>query len=152
MYDWSLVTIPTTLKKLKLYRTYLSWSYLDIIAELPNLEVLKLMFKACRGDEWDPNVSVFTQLKLLLIEVNSLKSWKATNDNFPVLERLVLRSGYHLKKIPIEFADINTLQLIELDSCLPILAVSAARIQHEQQDLGNDPVDVRIITSRCGNN
>uniref|UniRef100_M1AUU7 Disease resistance protein BS2 n=1 Tax=Solanum tuberosum TaxID=4113 RepID=M1AUU7_SOLTU len=63
MYDWSLVTIPTTLKKLKLYRTYLSWSYLDIIAELPNLEVLKLMFNACRGEEWDPNVSVFTQLK-----------------------------------------------------------------------------------------
>ncbi|KAK4709894.1 hypothetical protein R3W88_004407 [Solanum pinnatisectum] len=112
MYDWSLVTIPTTLKKLKLFRTYLSWSYLDIIAELPNLEVLKLMFNACRGKEWDPNVSVFTQLKLLLIEVNSLKSWKATNDNFPVLERLVLRSCYRLKEIPIEFADINTLQLI----------------------------------------
>lgn len=68
--------------------------------------------------------------------------------NFPVLERLMLRSCSHLIKIPIEFADINTLQLIELDSCLPILAESAARIQQEQQDLGNDPVDVRIITSR----
>lgn len=65
--------------------------------------------------------------------------------NFPVLERLMLRSCSHLIKIPIEFADINTLQLIELDSCPPILAESAARIQ---QELGNDPVDVRIITSR----
>ncbi|KAH0769467.1 hypothetical protein KY290_013448 [Solanum tuberosum] len=155
MYNWSSViypvTFPATLKKLKLYRTYLSWSYLDVIAELPNLEVLKLMPNACRGEEWDPNVCVFAQLKLLLIDANSLKSWKATNDNFPVLERLMLRSCSHLIKIPIEFADINTLQLIELDSCLPILAESAALIQQEQQDLRNDPVDVRIIPSRCGN-
>ncbi|PHT73270.1 hypothetical protein T459_24055 [Capsicum annuum] len=38
---------PATLKKLKLYDTWLSWSYLDVIAELPNLEVLKLMSDAC---------------------------------------------------------------------------------------------------------
>ncbi|XP_047258920.1 uncharacterized protein LOC124891158, partial [Capsicum annuum] len=38
---------PATLKKLKLKRTFLSWSCLDIIAELPNLEVLKLMADAC---------------------------------------------------------------------------------------------------------
>ncbi|PHT52010.1 hypothetical protein CQW23_06472 [Capsicum baccatum] len=36
--------LPATLKKLKLEGTFLSWSYLDIIAELPNLEVLKLMW------------------------------------------------------------------------------------------------------------
>ncbi|PHU08015.1 hypothetical protein BC332_24504 [Capsicum chinense] len=38
---------PATLKKLKLRLTLLSWSYLDIIAELPNLEALKLMISAC---------------------------------------------------------------------------------------------------------
>ncbi|XP_047258620.1 putative late blight resistance protein homolog R1B-16 isoform X1 [Capsicum annuum] len=54
---------PATLKKLKLYKTYISWSYLDIIAELPNLEVLKLMYKACRGNEWRPNVWGFSRLK-----------------------------------------------------------------------------------------
>ncbi|PHU13493.1 hypothetical protein BC332_14698, partial [Capsicum chinense] len=43
---------PPTLKKLKLERTYISWLYLDIIAELPNLEVLKLMLNACDGIEW----------------------------------------------------------------------------------------------------
>ncbi|PHT52602.1 hypothetical protein CQW23_07064 [Capsicum baccatum] len=135
---------PATLKKLKLESTFLSWSYLDIIAELPNLEVLKLMYHACDGEEWRPTVMGFNRLKILLIEHNDLKYWKATNDNFPVLERLVLRCCYYLDKIPIEFAEIHSLQLIELISCLPGLGESAARIQKEQEDIGNNPVDVRI--------
>ncbi|PHU08059.1 hypothetical protein BC332_24548 [Capsicum chinense] len=100
---------PATLKKLKLKRAFLSWSCLDIIAELTNLEY-----------------------------------WKATYDNFPVLESLGLRHSGWLKEIPIEFAEINSLQLIELTGCLPELGESAARIQQEQEDLGNTPVDVRI--------
>ncbi|PHU11012.1 hypothetical protein BC332_17942 [Capsicum chinense] len=111
---------PATLKKLKLEATAPSWSYLDIIAKLPNLEVLKLM----RDD--------------------SLKYWKATDDNFPVLESLVLKECSYLKDIPTEFAEIHTLQLIELTRCLSELGESAARIQQEQEELGNNPVDVRI--------
>ncbi|PHT52205.1 hypothetical protein CQW23_06667 [Capsicum baccatum] len=99
---------------------------------------------ACRGKEWYPNVRGFTQLKLLLIEYSFLKYWKATNDNFPALERLVLKECSYLKEIPIEFAEIPTLQLIELTRCLSELGKSAARIQQEQEDLGNNPVDVRI--------
>ncbi|KAM3320976.1 hypothetical protein P3S67_008178 [Capsicum chacoense] len=133
--------------KLKLRRTLLIWSYLDIITELPNLEVLKLMDGACVGNEWYPNVRGFTRLKLLLIEYSFLKYWKATNNNFPVLERLALRVFYHLKEIPIEFAEIHTLQLIEVTGCLPKLGESAAQIQQEQEDLGNNPVDVCISNS-----
>ncbi|PHT73794.1 hypothetical protein T459_24579 [Capsicum annuum] len=95
---------PATLKKLKLERTLISWSYLDIIAELPNLKVLKLMAHACLGDEWHPNVQGFTRLKILLIEDNFLKHWKATDENFLVLEHLVLKKCHNLKEIPIEFA------------------------------------------------
>ncbi|PHT52040.1 hypothetical protein CQW23_06502 [Capsicum baccatum] len=50
---------PATLKKLKLKSTYLSWSSLDIIAELPNPEVLKMMYGACDGEEWCPMVMGF---------------------------------------------------------------------------------------------
>ncbi|PHT27818.1 hypothetical protein CQW23_32584 [Capsicum baccatum] len=135
---------PATLKKLKLERTFLHWSYLDIIAELPNLEVLKVMDYACSGQEWHPNVRGFPRLKILLIEDNDVKYWKATNDNFPVLESLMIRSCQNLKDIPIEFAEIHTLQLIELRKCSPKLGESAARIQKEQEDLGNNPVNVRI--------
>ncbi|PHT26472.1 hypothetical protein CQW23_33919 [Capsicum baccatum] len=135
---------PATLKKLKLRLTPLSWSYLDIIAELPNLEVLKLVDCACIADKWYPNVRVFNRLKILLVNDCFLKYWKATDDNFPVLERLVLNDCHNLKEIPIEFAEIHTLQLIMLSRCLPELEESAARIQKEQEDLGNNPVDVRI--------
>ncbi|KAM3383423.1 hypothetical protein P3S68_008998 [Capsicum galapagoense] len=135
---------PTMIKKLKMERTLLSWSNMDIIAELPNLEVLKLMCNACYGEEWHPNVRGFTRLKLLLIEDSPLKYWKATDDNFPVLELLVLKECRYLKEIPTEFAEIHTLQLIELTRCLPELGESAARIQEEQQDLGNNPEDVCI--------
>ncbi|PHU08066.1 hypothetical protein BC332_24555 [Capsicum chinense] len=98
--DYSLLSViipsaksfPATLKKLKLKSTSLSWSDLDIIAELPNLEVLKLISGACCGGEWHPNLRGFTRLKLLLIEHSSLKYWKATDDNFPVLERLLIRA------------------------------------------------------------
>ncbi|PHT28382.1 hypothetical protein CQW23_32007 [Capsicum baccatum] len=139
-------SFPTMLKKLNLTSTYLSWSYLDIIAELPNLEGLKLMGFACcgEGDEWHPIVMGFNRLKILLIERSFLKYWKATNDNFPVLERLVLSNCKCLKEIPIEFAEIHSLQLIEVDLCLIELGGSAAQIQQEQQDLGNNPLDVRI--------
>ncbi|PHT52224.1 hypothetical protein CQW23_06686, partial [Capsicum baccatum] len=127
---------PATLKKLKLESTYLDWSYMDIIAELPNLEVLKLIDDACDGEEWQQNVKGFTRLKLLFIHDNRFKCWKATNDNFPVLERLMLSKCSTLKEMPIEFAEIHSLQLIELTSCLPGLGKYAARIQKEQQDLG----------------
>ncbi|KAM3383385.1 hypothetical protein P3S68_008960 [Capsicum galapagoense] len=135
---------PATLKKLKLDGTWLSWSCLDIIAELPNLEVLKLMNAACCGEEWHPNVRGFTRLKLLHIIQHDLKYWEATHDNFPVLERLMLSGFRYLKEIPIEFAEINTLQQIVLRGCLPELGESAARIQKEQDDLGNKPVDVHF--------
>ncbi|KAM3215835.1 hypothetical protein P3L10_025275 [Capsicum annuum] len=143
-------SFPTTLKKLNLTSTYLSWSYLDIIAELPNLEVLKLMGFACcgEGEEWHPIVMGFNRLKILLIERSFLKYWKATDDNFPVLERLVLINCKCLKEIPIEFAEIHSLQLIEVDLCLIELGESAARIRQQQQDLGNNPLDVRISHPR----
>ncbi|PHT27734.1 hypothetical protein CQW23_32672 [Capsicum baccatum] len=143
-FQASAKAFPATLKKLKLERTWLSWSDLDIIAELPNLEVLKLIDGACHNNEWHPNVRGFTRLNVLLIENNDLKYWKVTDDNFPVLECLVLKKCRYLKEIPIEFADNHSLQLIELTGCLPELGDSAVRIQKEQQDLGNDPVDVRI--------
>ncbi|PHU10946.1 hypothetical protein BC332_17876 [Capsicum chinense] len=104
----SVKAFPATLKKLKLERTSLSWSYLDIIAELPNLEVLKLIEDGCCGEEWHPNVRGFTRLKILLIQ------------------------------------QIHTLQLIDLTSCLPKLEESAAQIQQEQEENGNNPVDVHI--------
>ncbi|KAM3383115.1 hypothetical protein P3S68_008690 [Capsicum galapagoense] len=72
-FQASAKAFPAMLKKLKLGDTSISWSYLDIIDELPKLEVLKLMNAACCGEEWHPNVRGFTRLKILLIEDCFLK-------------------------------------------------------------------------------
>ncbi|XP_019246803.1 PREDICTED: putative late blight resistance protein homolog R1A-3 isoform X2 [Nicotiana attenuata] len=163
LYDrWSLdneispLTIPSakafppTLKKLELRQIELRWEDLDIIGELPKLEVLKLRLNACKGGEWYPIVGRFTSLKLLLIGQNDLKYWKATNDNFPVLERLVIIHCRVLEEIPIEFAEIASLKLIQLRGCNPKLEASAVRIQQEQDNLGNKPVHVHILQSYSG--
>ncbi|XP_019246799.1 PREDICTED: putative late blight resistance protein homolog R1A-10 [Nicotiana attenuata] len=138
---------PATLKTLKLVKTRLRWKDLDIIGELPNLEVLKLKLYACRGEKWCPIAGGFNQLKLLIIERNNFKHWEATDDTFIALERLVIRDCRKLQQIPIEFAEISTLQLIELQGCKPKLNTSAAEIQQEQEDIGNEPVHVRILQS-----
>ncbi|PHT26470.1 hypothetical protein CQW23_33917 [Capsicum baccatum] len=109
------------------------------------------MSGACDGEEWRPTVMGFYRLKLLLIEHNDLLYWKATDDNFSVLEHLGLRCCYYLDKIPIEFAEIHSLQLIELNWCLPGLGESAAQIQKEQEDIGNNPVDVCISNPSFAN-
>ncbi|PHU00298.1 hypothetical protein BC332_30085 [Capsicum chinense] len=43
--------------------------------ELPNLEVLKLVFHACRGKVWYPIVRAFNRLKLLLINTNDYDAY-----------------------------------------------------------------------------
>ncbi|KAG5569533.1 hypothetical protein H5410_059299 [Solanum commersonii] len=48
------------------------------------------------------------------------------------------------EEIPIEFAETSSLKLIEFKDCKPHLEASATRIQQEQEDIGNNPVDVRI--------
>ncbi|MCD7468350.1 hypothetical protein HAX54_006427 [Datura stramonium] len=137
---------PATLKKLKLFRTGLRWEDLNVIGELPNLEVLKLISDA-EGKKWYPVAGGFTRLKILIIQNSDLKYWKVTNDSFPVLERLVIRGCTKLEEIPIEFVETISLQLIELKDCMPQLEASATRIQQEQVDIGNKPVDVRISKS-----
>ncbi|MCE3216964.1 hypothetical protein HAX54_009726 [Datura stramonium] len=143
VYVPSAIHFPTKLKKLKLVGTRLPWEDLNIIGQWPNLEVLKLKPNACRGLEWSPIEGGFPRLNFLLIEGTNLKCWKATNDHFPALEHLVIRHCFHLEEIPIEFADIYSLQLIELQNCNVKLVASAGRIQEEQESLGSKAVDVR---------
>ncbi|PHT75146.1 hypothetical protein T459_18668 [Capsicum annuum] len=134
---------PTKLKKLKLVGTRLTWEDLNIIGQWPNLEVLKLKANICHGLEWRPIGGRFRLLKLLLIEGTNLKYWKATDDHFPTLDYLVIRHSLHLEEIPIEFADIYSLQLIELQNCSAKLVASAGRIQEEQESLGSKGVNIR---------
>ncbi|PHT27735.1 hypothetical protein CQW23_32673 [Capsicum baccatum] len=138
---------PATLKKLKLYKTYISWSYLDIIAELPNHKVLKLMYKACRGNEWRPNVRGFARLKLYDDDEDFDADAAEHDDNYDLNWLFNVQNNLHslhLDKIPIEFVDIYSLQLIELQNCSAKLMASARRVQEEQESLGSKAVDVDV--------
>ncbi|XP_070006114.1 putative late blight resistance protein homolog R1A-3 [Nicotiana sylvestris] len=149
---------PVSLRKLKLEATAIRWEDLNIIGELPNLEVLKLMRNACIGEEWYPIEGRFTRLKLLLIENCDLKYWKATDDNFCVLERLLIRHCYSLEEIPIKLAYIFSLQLIELTGCTTKLEASAVQIQEEQENLVTNPwmsaydlsITLVVVPAQCG--
>nr|GMD48974.1 putative late blight resistance protein homolog R1B-14 [Ipomoea batatas] len=151
--------LPQNLKKLTLCNTYLSWEAMDIIGRLSKLEVLKLKEFAFSGPKWEPaDDDGFKRLKLLLIARSDLKYWSTTDDHFPVLERLILRFCLDLEKLPSEFESSNTLQLIELENCYPILVESARKIQEEQKSYGNEALVIRDLgakiklpTKECSN-
>ncbi|KAH0727948.1 hypothetical protein KY285_000038 [Solanum tuberosum] len=122
---------PPNLKKLTLCGTYLQWEDMNILKKLPNLEVLKLKHHAFHGLIWklsDEDEDGFFQLKFLLLESLHLKQWKATSYHFPSLEHLVLTDCYSLEQIPCDFAEIQTLQLIELHKCMLSVLISAEQI------------------------
>ncbi|XP_049377009.1 putative late blight resistance protein homolog R1B-16 isoform X1 [Solanum stenotomum] len=140
-------SFPPNLKKLALQGTHLLWSKLTIISKLPKLKVLQ--FKALKlfGDElgetvWKVSEMGFPKLKSLLIEKKGLKNWKATDDSFPCLERVIIKNCRFLQEIPKEFADSMTLKRIELWGCTPSLVNFAKEIQEEQEILGNNILQV----------
>nr|GMD34548.1 putative late blight resistance protein homolog R1B-16 isoform X1 [Ipomoea batatas] len=131
------------LKKLKFSETKLQWSELKLIGMLSNLKVLKLIH-ACEGKEWEPCEGGFRQLKRLVIESWTLEDWNAVGDHFPVLQHLELNYCLTLREIPIAFADITTLELIQLKYCLYSVLTSAKHIQDEQRSYGNDALLLRF--------
>ncbi|MCE0481718.1 hypothetical protein HAX54_039698 [Datura stramonium] len=50
------------------YQTQLLWKDLNIVGKLPKLEVLKLAYDACEGEEWEVVEEGFAHLKLLLLK------------------------------------------------------------------------------------
>ncbi|XP_019150614.1 PREDICTED: putative late blight resistance protein homolog R1B-16 isoform X2 [Ipomoea nil] len=139
--QWPTSFLPN-LKKLKFFRTRLLWSDMKLIGMLSNLEVLKLIH-ACEGKEWKPCEGGFHQLKRLVIESTCFEDWNAVDNHFPVLEHLELTGCASLREIPIKFADIDTLALIQLNRCLHSVLASANRIQKVKQSFGNDAFLVR---------
>nr|GMD41362.1 putative late blight resistance protein homolog R1B-14 [Ipomoea batatas] len=127
---------PSNLKQLTLSNTYLSWEDMDIIGNLPCLDLLKLKDFAFCGPEWTPRDGEFLQLRFLLIERSDLEHWNANASHFPALEQLILRYCWDLEKLPNDFEEVCTLRLIELGNCCSSLVTSAKAIQQAQRDLG----------------
>ncbi|XP_019164460.1 PREDICTED: putative late blight resistance protein homolog R1A-10 [Ipomoea nil] len=139
--QWATSFLPN-LKKLEFFWTYLAWSDMELIGMLSNLEVLKLI-DACEGKKWETSEGGFRQLKRLVIKSRNLEDWNAVGDHFPVLQHLELSLCRILQEIPIAFADITTLELIQLNDCLDSVLTSAKLLQDEQRSYGNEALLVR---------
>ncbi|XP_060169916.1 putative late blight resistance protein homolog R1B-16 [Lycium barbarum] len=143
------ITLPRhiflpNLKQLTLVRTFIPWEDTVVLASLPNLEVLKAKC-GFRGTDWRLNADVvFQKLKYLRLNHGYLERWEASDDNFPLLEQLVLISVNELEEIPQSIGEIPTLKLIHIDNCGPLVEASAKKIQEEQESWGNYELQVRI--------
>ncbi|CAA2998996.1 Hypothetical predicted protein [Olea europaea subsp. europaea] len=151
LFNWSYkpflqkLIFPPSLKKLTLRGCFLPWEDMTIIGSLKKLQVLKLKRKAFSGTVWEPKEGEFLQLKFLLLEENNLEDWNAESTHFPKLEHLILDNCQRLKKVPCGIGEIPTLQKSELYYCSDSLVTSAKDIYEEQQELGNEDFQVRIV-------
>ncbi|XP_022892650.1 putative late blight resistance protein homolog R1A-3 isoform X1 [Olea europaea var. sylvestris] len=139
------------LKKLTLLQFDSSWEKIRMIGRLPNLEVLKLSDGSFKEKQWDTEEGEFQKLKFF--ELNNVKiesqyacaDWNPTSDDYPKLERLVLRNCYCLNKIPSSLGYVLTLQMIEVYGCAESIEKSAVEIREEQQEMGNEELKVIIF-------
>ncbi|XP_047962446.1 putative late blight resistance protein homolog R1A-10 [Salvia hispanica] len=136
---------PSSLKKLTLEKTMLHWEDMEItIGSLPHLQVLKLKMDSFVGIEWETFEGQFRSLKFLLIESCDIERWMTDKTHFPRLEHLVLRKLFWFREIPLSIGDILTLQSIELEDCRATVVDSAQRIVDEQEELGNEGLQLRV--------
>nr|GMD81556.1 putative late blight resistance protein homolog R1A-4 [Ipomoea batatas] len=144
----SLKSLPLNLniKKLKLKRTCLPWSEINVIGLLPNLEVLKLK-EVSDGPDWEPTEGInFSKLKFLYLEAEKLESWEVDGgDQFRCLKHLVLKKCTKLKGIPTGFEDVNTLESIELLNCPLPVKESAQEISDNRETYGSKPINIRHV-------
>ncbi|CDP11160.1 unnamed protein product [Coffea canephora] len=127
--------LPPNLRELTLSNFHLPWSHISTIGGLPNLEVLKLRLGAFEGLIWEMEEEQFKELKFLKLDDLNICRWNATCDHLPKLERLVLQNCKDLEEIPNDFADIGTLELIEVHWCRQSAEESAKGIREATGDI-----------------
>lgn len=87
------------------------------VGKLPNLEILKLLFREFQGNLWVVKDSDFPELKYLKMDNLNIAQWSVADEALPKLERLVLAKCKRLEKIPSHFEDVASLENIEVNWC-----------------------------------
>lgn len=134
-YQLELNNFPSNLRKVTLSNFYLPWERLSVFAELQNLEILKLLSKACEGETWDMGEEVFSNLQFLKLENLDIVHWNAYSENFPRLRQLVLNRCKKLEGIPMGMEEIDTIKVIEVNWCKESVATSAEALKEDIEGL-----------------
>ncbi|XP_027063019.1 putative late blight resistance protein homolog R1A-3 [Coffea arabica] len=135
-----------TIRKLTLSGFCLPWSKISAVANLPNLEALKLLREAFVGETWDLDAEEFPELRFLKLASLDIVKWTAIEceNSFPRLQKLVLEKCCNLEEIPSSMGNVSPLETIEVSDC-PNSANSVKEIQEEQISMGN--TGFKVITS-----
>ncbi|KAG6405585.1 hypothetical protein SASPL_133176 [Salvia splendens] len=136
---------PTKLKKLTLSDTLLDWKEMSTLGMLENLEILKLKDNAFKGNWWQPDDGGFRSLKILHIGRTDLVTWHASAHHFPRLRNLFLKHCTYLGSLPLGFAEILSLQFIDLYCTNTSAAASARTIKQKKEEiLGNQGTILKL--------
>ncbi|XP_027076983.1 putative late blight resistance protein homolog R1A-3 [Coffea arabica] len=136
---------PLNLKKLTLLYNKQPWSEISTIGKLPNLEVLKLLQESVAGEEWEMKEGEFPNLRVLKFRTLwKFRSWTASSDNFPRLEKLVVHNCPMLEEVPSCLGECQALEMIEVRGCRESVASSVKQIQQEQREMGNEVLEILI--------
>ncbi|KAL7154905.1 hypothetical protein ABFS83_03G035400 [Erythranthe nasuta] len=100
-----ILNFPANIRKISLSGCGFRWEYMRVIAELPNLRVLKLRWCAFSGPEWemwrDDCVVLFASVEFLLMEDLDIRQRRVQSYHFPKMKRLIIRHCYRFTEIPI---------------------------------------------------
>ncbi|KAH0671779.1 hypothetical protein KY290_023965 [Solanum tuberosum] len=139
---------PLRLRCLSLSEIFLTDELVSIITNLRCLETLKLSEIYFAGEKhWNLSDYTFEQLKFLKLHRVFMTKWSCSEESFPRLEYLVIKSCPKLEEIPDTFADIPTLQLIKVINCSESVRDSAKNIKEKvEYTQGNERLQLHIPT------
>ncbi|XP_022896742.1 putative late blight resistance protein homolog R1B-16 [Olea europaea var. sylvestris] len=123
---------------------------MSLVGSLHNLEILKLKHVVFESTSWKAKEGEFSRLKFLLVDRNLLEFREAEAAHFPSLQILCLRHCPFLNCIPSEIGEIPSLQLIILYECRLSFVILAHSMLEEQQELGNDELEVHAFSYSDG--
>ncbi|XP_027166149.1 putative late blight resistance protein homolog R1B-14 [Coffea eugenioides] len=148
------LSLPMSLKKLLLAGLFLPCSKMQLIEQLPNLEVLKLHHDSLYGGSWELTKGGFTKLRVLTFSQLDIVEWTESDpdsdDYFPCLQQLNLEFSWKLEKFPSCLERISTLEKIKMkhwksnDHDRVLCLVRG--IEESQRNYGNE--NLKIITQR----
>lgn len=129
-------SFPQSLKRLTLSNLALPWDEISIIGRLPQLEILKLLYNAFKGSEWNMKDYEFPRLKFLKLDSLDIQGWIGDEGYLPQLERLALRSCEKLEMIPSCLTNNFNFRTIEFWGCSDSIKNLAKEINVEREALG----------------
>ncbi|CAI9113436.1 OLC1v1014039C1 [Oldenlandia corymbosa var. corymbosa] len=143
-------SFPENLKELKLGSFDLSWENMSGIGKLPNLQVFKLWWTNLEGETWEMKEGEFSQLRVLKLVRVKLVRWRAGDDQFECLQKLVLNVCKNLEEIPCNcLENIPTLEKIAVLNASWAVNESVKQIEKQQvEQWGNSNLKISVDYSR----